>query len=89
MDKRKFLFAASFVAASGLFYCLSGFDSLGLLGIAMAVGGAIDFLFIRSSIEGSVASEVYGEPGEDLWEFRSFMLMAGGPIVAMYPIFFR
>jgi hypothetical protein len=58
------------------------------VGLGLTIGGAIDFLFINGSTEGWIASEVYGDTGEELWTFRSFALMLGGPLLILYTILF-
>jgi hypothetical protein len=84
--RRQWWFAAGAVAVALVLLIVSGFQGLAWLGLSMAVWGAVHFLFIRSSFEGSVVSEAYGEPGEELWEFRSFFFMVLGPLVALAAI---
>jgi hypothetical protein len=86
MDRRRLAFAAVPMLCSAVCVVLSGFQELAWLGLALTLGGAIDFLFQDSTWEGQIASEVYGDAGEEAWQFRSFILMALGPFVALYPV---
>lgn len=88
MDKRSLAFAVVAVVCSAICWLLSGFKELAWIGLAMTIGGAIDFLYQNWSWEGRVASEVYGDAGEEAWQFRSFLLMALGPFIALYPVLF-
>ena len=86
--KREIWFAvAALVVALVLLVC-TGFSGYGFLGLTITIGGIFDFFFTHYSVEGYVANEVYGEPGEELWRFRSFILMVGGPFVSLFGILF-
>lgn len=86
--RRQWWFAGCAVVIALLLLIVSGFQGLAWLGLSMAVWGAVDFLFIRSSFEGRMVSEAYGEPGEELWEFRSFFFMVLGPLIGLAAILF-
>jgi hypothetical protein len=88
LETRKLWFAGISVWVAGILLIVSGFRSLAWVGLLVSVSGAVDYLFIRSSIEGYIASEVYGEGGESLWDFRSFFLMVGGPLLTLYAVLF-
>lgn len=88
MDKRKLAFALVAIVCAAIFLLVSGLKEIAWVGFALTVGGAIDFLFQNWSLEGKISSEVYGEAGEEAWEFRSFFLMALGPFVSLYPLLF-
>ena len=53
----------------------------------MTLVGAVDFLFFHGDLNGGLLIEA-GELGEDWFEFRSFLLMTGGPLVVLYSIIF-
>ena len=87
-NKRHMWFAiVALLAAIGLFL-VSGFDGLAALGLGLTVVGLIDFLFGQWTLDGYITSEVYGEPGEELWQFRSFVMMVGGPLLILYSVIF-
>lgn len=72
MDKRSLVFAAVALLASALCVVLSGFKELSWTGLALTIGGAVDFLFQNWTSEGRVDSEVYGEAGEEAGSFAVF-----------------
>ena len=86
--KRKRWFAAVAFFAGIVLLLASGFKEVAVLGMGVTIVGVFDFLFAEWSLDGKIASEVYGDPGEELWQFRSFALMMGGPFVILYSILF-
>ena len=85
---RKRWFAGIALAVGVVIFLFSGFTELAILGIALTGIGFADFLFAEYTHDGQIASDVYGDPGEELWEFRSFILMVGGPMLILYSIVF-
>jgi len=85
--KRRFAFVTLLVAI--VLFLFSGFEDLAKIGMGLTVVGLVDFLFSNWHWQGRIASEVYGEPGEELWQFRSFFLMVGGPMLILYSIIFN
>ena len=79
--------AIAIMVALVLFFC-SGFKDIAWIGLVLAIAGALDFVFARWTVEGWIASEVYGDAGEELWHFRSFVMMVGGPLLILYSILF-
>ena len=86
--KREYWFAAVPLAICLVLLALSGFHEYAWIGLVVCASGAVDFLMTKSSVNGMIASDVYGDAGESLWEFRSFMLMVGGPFVSLYAALF-
>lgn len=88
MEKRKYLFASVAILVSAALMLIAGVSELSGAGLVMSIIGAIDFLFLRKTLNGFIISEAYGEAGESLWEFRSFVLMVGGPLLILTAIIF-
>lgn len=86
--RRQIWCAAITIAVALVLFLCSGFTDIAWIGLALTIAGALDFFFAHWSVEGWVASEVYGEAGEELWHFRSFVMMAGGPLLILYSILF-
>ena len=85
---RKRWFAGFVLVAGFVLLLFSGFSGLAILGMLMCVTGFIDFLVSEATVEGRIASEVYGDPGEELWELRSFVMLVGGPLLILFAILF-
>ncbi len=77
----------SIVVALGLLFC-SGFRQIAWVGLSLTIVGTLDFFYSKWTWEGWIASEVYGDAGEELWNFRSFVMMVGGPLLILYSILF-
>ena len=86
---RKRWFAGIVLAAGIVLFLFSGFSGLAIVGILICVTGFIDFLVSGLTLEGRIASEVYGDPGEELWELRSYVMLVGGPLLILFSILFR
>ena len=88
MEKRKYWFAGASILVAAALMLIAEFNPLSGLGLALTLLGAVEFLFFRNTLDGFIVSEVYGEAGESIWEFRSFVMMVGGPFLILSVILF-
>lgn len=86
-------FALGSLIAAATLFLFSGGAEWGWWGIGMTLVGMVDFLFVNNPFDrslggGRYGSYDYGEAGEELWQFRSFILMVGGPLVILFGLLF-